>query len=404
MVGQGGRNFDVIRQISSNVLNVFNKKQGLVIGPCDGWILRMHYQWTFWIFMGGFSAIWYSWFHRDVIQCVSHFSAENNVRLDYLNICLSYPFLNLEDDKKRYLLFYRWTHWVFLILAMVYYIPRKISKISDNPKLRKLFEDLAANQHRYDEVERNSMERAARYLVFNYKTHDGLYYKYLFCNLIALGIDIACFHSLDFVFQGKFMKYGYNAFPFYRDPRHFTDTMSQTFPPFAKCTLHKKVQLVDDRTEQFGCHLTVMELYEKLFLFVWFWLLILIGLTVLYIIYLLFLWISFMRLHVLRVAKPVSATSTVRFTVCSVISNCKIGDVYLLYRLRQFFSHARYYELLVKITDQDFKQLVLEGVRIDLPSNRNNQHDNNIKQRRPNGTQQQSNNQRRFLNNSDACE
>ena len=381
MSSQGGRSFDIIRQIAGNVVNIFNKRQSVCTAPCDGWILKMHYQWTFWVFMGGFSAIWYSWFHRDVIQCVSHFSAETQVRLDYMNICLSYPFVRQEDGTKRYLLFYRWVHWVFLLIAGLYYIPRKMSKTSDNPKVKKLFEDLAITLHRYDNVEKENMERAARYVVSNLKTHNGLYYKYLICNVIALAIDIFCFHFLDFVFQGRFMRYGFNAYPFYRDPRQFSDTMSRTFPPFAKCTLHKNVQLVDERTEEFGCHLTVMELYEKIFLFVWFWLIVLMVITSIYIIYLFLLWISFVRLHILRISKPVQATDSVRSVVCSVISNCKIGDIYLLYRLRQFFSHARFFDLLTKLADRDYMQAVLDNVKIDLPGNRGNQ---DARQRKPN--------------------
>ena len=383
MSGQGGRSFDIIRQIAGNVVNIFNKRQNVCTAPCDGWILKMHYQWTFWVFMGGFSAIWYSWFHRDVIQCVSHFSAETQVRLDYMNICLSYPFVE-NAGKKRYLLFYRWVHWVFLLIAAMYYIPHKLSKSYDNPKIKKLFEDLAITQHRYDQIEKENMERAARYITFNLKTHNALYYKYLMCNLIALSIDIVCFHLLDFVFQGRFMSYGINAYPFHRDPRTFTDPMSQTFPPFAKCTLHKNVQLVDERTEQFGCHLTVMELYEKIFLFVWFWLITLMVVTILYIIYLLMFWIRIGKFHVLRIAKPVSATS-VQNTVRSVIGACKIGDVYLLYRLRQFFSHAKFYELLTKLTDEDYTKAVLDNIRIDLPGSRGNP---DARQRKPNMKQQ----------------
>ena len=369
MTGQGGRSFDIIRQVTGNVINIFNKRQSVCTAPCDGWILKMHYQWTFWIFMGGFSTIWYSWFHRDVIQCVSHFSAESQVRLDYMNICLSYPFVWQVDGTKRYLLFYRWIHWAFLIIAGVYYIPRKMSKTSDNPKVKKLFEDLAITLHRYDNVEKENMERAARYVIFNQRTHNGLYYKYLICNVVALGIDILVFHGLDFLFQGKFMNYGIDTFPFNRNPRTFQDPMSKTFPPFVKCTLHKHVQLVDERTEEFGCHLTVMELYEKIFLFVWIWLIVLMVITSLYIIYLLLLWISFVRMQILRVSKPVHATNTVRSVVISVISNCKIGDIYLLYRLRQFFSHGRFYELLAKFSDTTYVETILNGVKIDVQSN-----------------------------------
>ena len=81
---------------------------------------------------------------------MSHFNAETQVRLDYINICLSYPYVE-DDGQRRYLLFYRWISWSLLVLAGIYYIPRKISKNQDNPKCKKLLEDLAANSFRWVE-------------------------------------------------------------------------------------------------------------------------------------------------------------------------------------------------------------------------------------------------------------
>ncbi|KAK7084975.1 hypothetical protein SK128_008219 [Halocaridina rubra] len=371
MPGQSGRSFDIIRQIVGNVVNIFNKRASPCTAPCDGMVLKMHYQWTFWVLLGGFSAIWYSWYHRDVITCASHFNAETQVRLDYINICLSYPFVEGvgdfegESGPRRYLLFYRWIHWALLLLACIYYIPHKISKTSENSKVKKLIEDLAVNAHRYDGLERELVDRAAKYIAFNLKTHNGLYYKYLTCNLVALLVDIFCFQFLDFVFQGRFLRYGFQAYPFNRDPEQFTDYMSEMFPPFANCELHDEVQLVNKRIERLGCHLTVMELYEKVFLALWVWLIILTTMTVFYIIFLGLMWLPWARLWMLRIAKPLSARDTIRNTICNTVSACKIGDVYLLYRFKQHFSHARYYELLTRLSDPDFLRAMLDTVSID---------------------------------------
>jgi len=366
MPGQSGRSFDIIRQIVGNVVNIFNKRLSPCTAPCDGMVLKMHYQWTFWVLLGGFSTIWYSWYHRDVITCASHFNAETQVRMDYVNICLSYPYVDgIGEDRRRYLLFYRWIHWALLLLAGIYYIPRKISKTSENSKMKKLIEDLAVNAHRYDGVEKELVERTARYVAFNLKTHNGLYYKYLTCNVVALLVDIFAFQFLNFLFQGRFLQYGYQAYPFNRDPVHFTDYMSQMFPPFANCELHNEVQLVNKRIERLGCHLTVMELYEKIFLVVWLWLICLTTMTAGYIVFLFLMWIPQARMLFLRVAKPLNAKDTIRNTICNIVSTCKIGDVYVLYRLKQHFSHARYYELLTRLSDPDFLRMMLDNITID---------------------------------------
>ena len=358
IVGHGGA--DIIRQMVGNVVNIFKKKRAPCTSPCDGRILKMHYQWTFWLFLANFSAVWYSWYHRDVITCVNHFNAETQVRLDYINICLSYTYVQEAGGEIRYLLFYRWIHWTLLVLAAIYYIPRKISKNSENPKVKKLIEDLAVHCPRYDHVERDLVDRAAKFIALNLNTHNGLYFKYLACNVVALIIDIFCFQALDFVLQGRFITYGWMAYPYQRDPVNFSDYMSRTFPPFSMCTIDSTNKLVGRRTENLGCHLTVMELYEKVFLCIWLWLIILTTATVVYIIFLGFMWLPYFRILLLKVAKPPNAKENVSDTIVNVLRSCKIGDVYILYRLRQHLSHARFYELLTRLDDPELVQLMAE--------------------------------------------
>lgn len=171
------------------------------------------------------------------------------------------------------------------------------------------------------------------------------------------------------------------SFPFTRDPVNFSDYMSRTFPPFAKCELSMTHKLVARRTEKFGCHLTVMELYEKVFLGVWVWLIILITVTIGYLIFLGFMWLPYFRSMMLKVAKPPNAKNTVSDTIVSVIGYCKIGDVYLLYRLKQHLSHARFYELLTRLSDPEFIKTMLQD-----PADRAIQAKNqdNLRNRKPN--------------------
>ena len=365
------RNGDFPRTIVQTITKAVHKDQSPCTAPCDGQILKMHYKWSVWVFLGCFFAIWMSWFHKDVIICASHHSADSQVRVDFLNICLSYIYVT-EDGKNRFLLFYRWIHWVCLVLAALYYFPRKLSKNSENPKLKKLFEELAVSANKFDNTEHENLQKTVRFLNVNHKTHDGLFYKYVLCNIIALCIDIFTFFFLDFVFQGRFLTYGFDAYPFHRSPEDFADPMSRTFPPFAKCTINRNNKLMDERSEDFGCHLTVMELYEKLFLFVWFWLIALMTMTCAYIIFLFAYSFPYLRRKLLRVSKPVQATNTVTSVATSVASDCRVGDIYLLYRLRQFFSHARYFELLSKLGNPEVQQV--SGISIDAPQPKRKQN------------------------------
>ena len=302
-------------------------------------------------------------YYRDVITCVSHFNAETQVRLDYINICLSYPYIKIDGDneKRRYILFYRWIHWSLLMLAGFYYIPRKVSKSLENARAKKLMEDIAANSFRYDNIEKELVERAARFVTSNLKTHNGLYFNFLCVNIIALIIDLLTFQYLNFIFQGRFMSYGFSAYPFDRDPRNFNDYMSQMFPPFVSCELTSENKLTNKRTEELGCHLTIMELYEKIFLALWLWLILLTALTAGYILFLIAMLFPAVRKQLLRTAKPISANDKVSKTIVRVSDNCKVGDMYILYRLKQHFSHARFYELLSKLSDPELCKIVVQS-------------------------------------------
>ena len=359
ILGQGNGN--LIQQVLGNVIHVFKKKRPPCSSIVDGRVLKMHYQWSFFIFLFGFSAVWFSWYYSNVITCVSRFNAETQVRLDYINVCLSYPYLKTGIDDRTYILFYRWIHWTLLVLACLFYIPRKISKYCDNLKLKKLIEDMAVQSYRYDHTEKELVDRASMYIAYNLRTHNGIYFKYLFCNVLSLLIDILVFYALDVLFHGRFFSYGIAIFPLNRDVYSFTDYMSRTFPPFVECEIGPTNELVNKRTEKFGCHLQIMELYEKLFLFIWFWLILLIVCTCLYLIFLGFMWLPYFRLMLLKIAKPPNAKASVTDTVMSVIKYCKIGDIYILYRLRQHCSPSMYYSLLTHLSDTETLKILVKN-------------------------------------------
>lgn len=366
-MGGGGvslRTFDVVRNIQSFVFNAFNNSRPKICtAPSDSRVLRMHYQWTAWLMLTGFASAFYAWFYKDIITCVSHFNAEVQVRLDYLNICLSYPFVIEEDGTKQHLLFYRWIHWVFLLLAIAFFIPRKLSKKGENPKVKKLFEDLAGMNNRLDANESQIVANSSRFIVVHNRSNNGLYYRYVAWHFVALLIDILAFVFLDMLLLNRFALLVPKSFPFKRDGEFFKDYISKTFPPFVKCDVGPWQQLVNERTERFGCHLLAMELYEKLFIVVWLWLIILMVITSLYISYMLLFFYPRARNLFLRFSKPFSAESSVSETIEKVSQCSQIGDWFLLYKIRQHFSPLSYYRLMKTLSDKDARKAILNAVR-----------------------------------------
>ena len=374
ILGMG--NDSLIQQIVQGVFKVATKKPRLSTPMCDGFILKLHYLWTFSLFLFGFATVWYSWYFHFTIICVSRFNANAGIPTNYLNVCFSYPFVQHETHRE-YLLYYRWIPITMLTIAAIFYIPRKMSKYSENPKIKQLMEEMSLYQFRFDQTEKQLIYRASIYIAYNIRTHNWLFCKYITCTVLCLIIDIIVFYGLDVFLLGKFSTYGINALPFNRDPIGFSDYISKTFPPFVDCEIGEVHQLLNKRTEQFGCHLPIMEFYEKLFFIIWVWLVLLIVITTIYLIFIMcFIVFPCFQFILLRIPKPPNANGSVKGTILTVLRFCKVGDIYLLYRLKQYSSAAMYYEILNKLTDIEMMEVIKKepGKRGNVINYKNNKN------------------------------
>lgn len=367
----------VLQQFYQLVLNFIKKKHAGCTSPSDGIVLKMHYKWSFWFLLFIYTVVWYAWYHSELLICANKFNSEAAIKHDYINFCSSYVYVWDENGTRRYLFFYKWLHLVGLFLAFVCYIPRKLCKSFENPRALALFNELYHHRSKYDvNTERTILQRVSQYIKTNLLTHNSIYYNALGCNLVALVIDCFLWLFIDFILNNRFINLGWMSVPFNRDPVQYTDFISQTFPPFSECNIDQRHELLSNRSELFGCHLVLMEFYEKVFLALWVWLLFLTTATVLYTIFLLLLHIPYFRFLVIRVDKPDFAEDDVEFDdsknlmeklFIHVVDKCKIGDIWLLYKLKRNLSPHRYYMLLWELAEHSLNDLSCQDPTV-LPS------------------------------------
>ena len=337
------------------------KKPAPATAPSDGFILKLHYQYTFWLMLGCFSITWYSWFQPQMIHCVSHFNADISMKFEYVNICLSYPYVIDETGKKRFLMFYRWTHLILLVVAMLYYIPHRISKYIEDNKRKQMAEDLAIVYPQFNESEKNIVTRVCKYFALSRKLNDSFFYRHLMAVFSCLIVDILGWMIIDFLLQSRFGLLGVFSFPFNRDVEFFSDFLSRTFPPFAKCTITKNHKIIAQRTEAYGCHLLYMELYEKIFVLIWAWLVIVIFATVCYLIYLiLFSSPAFYSLRRRALSRKTPAyIENDEFSTNKLLDQIllskqfKLGDHFFLLKLKNHLNQSRYYDVISVLCDEE---------------------------------------------------
>lgn len=376
---------------------------------CESVIIKLHYKISSLIFLILFLSISCSWYYDSFLSCVSHFNALEIIVEQYiLNICLSYSFTeakNEHENKKNFLLFYKWIPFALIISAALnflslrgvkrkflfieddnsflafinhFYLPSTSVPPSSKEKMssqlratnvvksrlvvslppcdengkggrreEKFSESVGRGENMKEETitrggagtgggvwgglfgrkpkmgggEEEGERGAPREMVF-LSTDDDVeerlhandvdddddycktcvktflinwnggysrfFYNYLFSIILCLCLDVFIFLFINFCLQGKFWNYGFATFPYVKRVINFDDPMSKTFPPFVKCVMFQNSFLImSGRVEEFGCHFTLMELYEKIFLFLWFWLIFLFSATFIYLSFIL---------------------------------------------------------------------------------------------------------------------
>ena len=358
----GGTPASNIVQNFLTIINFVKKHRKPVASGTNNLIIRMHYQWTFWLLVLIYAIYNYAWYNKDDLICVNTFDADKQVRIDYLNICLTYLFVPQPNGDRRYLFFYRYFHWIMLGVAGLYYLPRKFSKHYDDRRVMNLFNDIVRKNYGNIQDARSMCAQTVKYMRFYLGSHNRLYFNNLLCSLLALAVDIISFWVIDYTLHGRFINYGVMSIPFKRDPMYYTDYMSQTFPPFVQCEISPMNKLSGKRTEVLGCHLTLMEVYEKLFMFLWFWMIFLTAATAYYIVFLCFFRHPYFRNYILRRGSQTMLTKEegdLREKIAIIANTCNTGDVFFLYQIKQYMEQHYFYLLLCHLAEPKLNEVVV---------------------------------------------
>lgn len=138
---------------------------------------------------------------------------------------------------------------------------------------------------------------------------------------------------LDRFFDGTFLTFGIEVISFAdRDQEDRIDPMVYIFPRMTKCTFHKFGTSGEIEKHDALCILPLNIFNEKIYIFLWFWMLILAGLTLLVVAYrvMICLFSSF-RAYLFKVRYRRVKSDCVDI----IIDKTVVGDWFLLYLLGQ---------------------------------------------------------------------
>ena len=342
------------------------KKSTASINSYDGFIIRLHYIYMFAVLMLGGSIPYYSWFTERNISCVSQYNAMEPVSQDDKATfhCMNYPKVTTKDGSVEQVLWYKWIDYVLIISALLVYVTRKVSKILDNTSLSHIRKESSFKRNGDLSQEYLQTNQAVRDAIEDRGLHNTYYFKYLGCILFCLIVNGSIFFTLDFIMKNNFKYLVPSVFPIERDFGKFSDSLSQSFPAFVNCTIDQQSGLMNLRTEHYTCHLPNMEIYDKYFVLLWVCMVLCAILTVATIIYYALFLIPCLRPLLLKVPKPASVDDTRYAKSEQTLKKMKVGDVFVLYQLRDWFSNAQFHVFLNQFTKEDCDDSIPTSISI----------------------------------------
>lgn len=269
-------NLSKIQDVLGNFSSIALRRRFQLV---DSWMLWAHYRATVGIFFLIFVISTSDWYAEYPMQCVNMF--DRSEVWDYFKgLCLSYSYTNAtrssgtDEENRVYAAHYRWIHWTTLFLMLLYYLPLVAARSYTVPHVQNLLTDIV----NFSEHQREDTLQASLLLIEELGWNAFIYKGYVMSHIFALLTNIIGILTVDTLLQNNFLTLVVSLYPFERDSQHFSDPLSLLFPPFVTCKVGPEMMLLNYRTEVIGCHLTLMELYEKFFIALWFWFaLLLIG-------------------------------------------------------------------------------------------------------------------------------
>jgi len=185
------------------------------------------------------------------------------------------------------------------------------------------------------------------YLYTNLKNHNFWAYRYFFCELLSLCNVIGQMFLLDRFFDGTFFTFGIEVLSFAdRDQEDRIDPMVYVFPRMTKCTFHKFGSSGEIEKHDALCILPLNIFNEKIYIFLWFWMLILSALTFLVVVYRVLICFSgSIRTYLMKIRYRRVRTECIEV----IMEKSQVGDWFLMYLLGQNIDQVIFKDVMQEL-------------------------------------------------------
>jgi len=254
-----------------------------------------------------------------------------------------------QGDEKIYHAYYQWVPFVLLLQGMLFYFPHWLWKTLEDRKLDKITNGLRGRTLSVDE-RKDQCEVLVKYVRETFHMHNFYAFKYFLCDILNFVNVIGQLFLLNAFFGGVFMAYGTDVLRWSEvDAETRTDPMVKVFPRLTKCTFHKYGHSGTLEKHDALCVLALNIINEKIFVFLWFWLIFLAVVTILYLIYVGAM-ISIPSLR--RVMVERNAKHDVKEKMDVLMKRAQMGDWFLIYLLSKNLDSLMFKEFIMQLTGE----------------------------------------------------
>lgn len=255
-----------------------------------------------------------------------------------------YPGLGAEEKwtQRRIHSYYQWVPFILFLQGILFHLPHRLWKQHEHGKIRHLTAGIRGHIIGDSETRKSQCETLSHHLHSTWNSHLRLALAHITCEALNFINAIANIYLIDRFLNGLFLSYGTKVLQYFKDEKSLCNPMIEIFPRMAACDYKQGGPSggFDDISPQ--CLLPLNNVHDKLYIFLWFWLIILSvlsGLTLVYRIVTLLLPTT--RSLMLRLTL-IATTSAAEKVLCSL----PFGDYFLLSLLAKNIDGFLFNDLL----------------------------------------------------------
>lgn len=325
----------------------------------DNHAFRLHYRITTALLIAMSILVTSRQYLGDPIDCLSQSSSiPSNIMDQYCWISTTFtlpsvqtgvgidiPFPGIDTSshhphEKTYHQYYQWVCFVLFLQAVMFYFPHYLWKMWEGGRIKSLSSGLEFTLG--EDVDK--IAQVVDYLRQNLGNNNLYFTKYVFCEFLNLVNVIGQIYFTNKFLGGAFVTYGADVIKYSEmNQENRTDPMVQVFPRVTKCTFHTFGPSGDVQKHDSLCILPINIINEKIYIFLWFWLIMLATVSASAIVYrLLTTLIPKFRYLLLKLQSRFTAREFVERTN----DKCQVGDWFLLYLLGQSIDVRKFAKII----------------------------------------------------------